>query len=594
MLPLSLFPYPSYRPFQEEFIQRVYTAAQILCDIPTGVGKSVSALCGSLADREGEEKVIALTRTKSQSRIFLEETRRIARHLGQPLLIIPLRSKQESCPLYRREEVGYEEFLALCRLKKDCPHRLTYYERKGELEALREELAELLFREEPMGYGELVSRASPYGCPHRVFQDLAREAPLLVASYPYLLHPHLRGPFLSQLHLPMEDLLLILDEAHNLHGMDFLGRELAPRTLALASREMKRDLSRLRSLFQGRDERLSLRDFLPPEEVLALYEAGVRTLERRAKKGKKVSYAYRLGVFLGEVLEMEEDANWAFFRQGGRLHLKPLFPADLLSPLTEAKKLVLMSGTFSPVEGYRELFSLPQAEVFSLPSHFPRENRLLLGIRRGMNTSLKRRETEGEALWRNYAETLETIHGATEGTTLAFFPSYEVLEAVGGRLEDALREPRGQRDLEALLEEIRSRGHRLLLAVAGGKMSEGVEYTFEESGEKRSAIGSVVQVGFPFPPPDFEKEMKSRLYEARFGQGKGFLLLSVLPMVNRVLQSIGRAIRSEGDRACIVFLDDRTDYYRFFPEEVRHEVQLLDPEEIAEEVRYFHGRRRRD
>ncbi|MEE8432420.1 MAG: helicase C-terminal domain-containing protein, partial [Candidatus Desulfatibia sp.] len=90
------------------------------------------------------------------------------------------------------------------------------------------------------------------------------------------------------------------------------------------------------------------------------------------------------------------------------------------------------------------------------------------------------------------------------------------------------------------------------------------------------------------PVPDFELKIKGVRYEERFGYGKAFMLLSVLPMVNKVLQSIGRAVRSERDTASIILLDDRTKYLKYFPEGIRHEIQILDLNAIKDEVEWFH------
>jgi DNA excision repair protein ERCC-2 len=85
-----------------------------------------------------------------------------------------------------------------------------------------------------------------------------------------------------------------------------------------------------------------------------------------------------------------------------------------------------------------------------------------------------------------------------------------------------------------------------------------------------------------------EMEIKRAFFEERFGQGRSFVLLSVLPMINRVLQGMGRAIRSEDDRASIVFLDDRLEYLRYLPEEIRHEIEVKDLSGIEGEMEEFH------
>jgi len=62
-------------------------------------------------------------------------------------------------------------------------------------------------------------------------------------------------------------------------------------------------------------------------------------------------------------------------------------------------------------------------------------------------------------------------------------------------------------------------------------------------------------------------------------------------MLNRVLQSAGRAVRSARDRACVVFLDERLEHLRHLPEHIRHELTPLELEELVDEVRWFHTER---
>ncbi|NOZ76727.1 MAG: hypothetical protein GXO65_03435, partial [Euryarchaeota archaeon] len=129
---------------------------------------------------------------------------------------------------------------------------------------------------------------------------------------------------------------------------------------------------------------------------------------------------------------------------------------------------------------------------------------------------------------------------------------------------------------------------KTVLAVAGGKLSEGVEFTLDREGVRKSVVSTVIIAGLPFPVPDLEMEIKRAFFEERYGQGRSFILLSVLPMINRVLQAVGRAIRSEEDRASIVFLDDRLEYLRYLPEEMGEELQVEDLDGIIREMERFH------
>ncbi|MBI5252837.1 MAG: ATP-dependent DNA helicase [Euryarchaeota archaeon] len=582
MLPENYFPYPGYRRFQDELIDVIYRSEQLLCSAPAGAGKSVSALCGFLADRSEKEKIVVLTRTKSQGRIFLREMAAISQHVNEPFLTIQLRAKQELCPVFRDEETSYEEFVQLCKLKEDCPYREKFNEN---IDAM-EELAETIAVENYVEYPDLIKKVSGYGCPHLVLKELLRFCDVVVASYLYLLNPFLRSMFLSKLDASMDELLIILDEAHNLQNLELMGRQLSLNTVNFASEELSCDFSNVYSIFEGENSELDVLDFIDYDEILFLHRSGVEILKERLSKGKKLSYTFRVASFLSGAAQARQEENWIFFRQGSKLHLKPLFPSEAIEPLKEAKKLLLMSGTLEPLEGYKILYGLENAETFCIPNIFPRQNCAYFGIKRGLNTGLKSREKFGSELWKRYAATIKKIHRASPKTGLVFFPSYEIMREVSKYI-DALCESSDGRKTDEFWARLRNKNKKIVFAVSGGKLSEGVEYTVEKDCGKESVIGSVIVAGFPFPVPDFEMEIKSRYYEQKFGCGRAFFLLSILPMLNKVLQSTGRAIRSECDKAAIIFLDDRIEYFRYFPEEIRHELQVCSAKDIAEEVRQF-------
>jgi DNA excision repair protein ERCC-2 len=583
--PMSFFPYKP-RPFQDEIVSRIYTSDQLLLSAPTGIGKSVSALCGFLGDKEEDEKIIVLTRTKSQARIYQEEMAAISKHLKKPFLTLHMTSKQEICPVFEDPESTYEEFLQLCRLNKSCTYRRKLQKREDEIEALAEEIAIGNLKGKYLESSALLKKLTEYGCPYMVLQKLLKYSDVVVLSYLYFLNPFFTGLFLDKIGKPIEKLQLIIDEAHNLQSLDLLGNRLGKRTVDLSAKEIDYDFSKIYSLFDGKDQELSASE-VDQGEAFFLIERGVEILESKLAGGKKVSHTFRVGSFLDAIIRLKDNENWIFFRKSGTLNIVPVFPSDVIEPLKNSKKLLFMSGTLEPIEGYQTLFGLEGAETFSMPSIFPREHCHYLGIKRGLNTGIQSRKKRKESLWKSYAETIQTIKEATPQTTMAFFPSYDIMEKVGG-YASAITEPRGSTEMERFLQRTKSLDKKVVFAVTGGKMSEGIEYTVGENEEKESIIKTIITAGFPFPVPDFELKIKGTRYEQRFGYGKAFMLLSVLPMVNKVLQSIGRAVRSERDRASIILLDDRTKYLRYFPERIRHEIQILDVGAIKDEVGWFH------
>lgn len=559
-------------------MQVAFTSEKLLAHVPTGTGKSIAGLCSFLGDILPREKLVITTRTKSQAEIFLRESRNINRKTDRGFLAVQMRAKQDVCPLYSREDAGYEEFLQLCRLNQECGYRELFQER----------VEDIIFLAEDLVKGKGREKVLEYGCPYLVNFELARLARVVVASYQYILNPFLRDLFLSKLGIDHQELLLIVDEAHNLHNMDMLSRSLSKRTLELAQKEADFDLSPFWEVFMAREGRVDFQNSITRQDVEEAYQKGTEVLQERLKRGKKVSYSYRLASFFHFAFKLLGNENWIFFRQGDSLHLKPVLPSEVFSPLKESRKLMLMSGTLEPLELYKKLLGLEEAETYSLPNIF-RNSIRYLALRRGMNSSLDSRKALGGELWDSYAQEIARIASLSRGTTLAFFPSYEIMKAVGSRLE-AVEEPRDSREAEELKQRVVSRGESLVLGVAGGKFSEGVEFTSVERSEgRRSLIGTIVIAGLPFPRPDLETELKKEVYERKLGRGKSFLFLSVLPMINKVMQASGRAVRSSEDRAAVVFLDDRLKFLRYLPEDTRESIEVVEREEIAEEVRRFVG-----
>jgi DNA excision repair protein ERCC-2 len=82
-----------------------------------------------------------------------------------------------------------------------------------------------------------------------------------------------------------------------------------------------------------------------------------------------------------------------------------------------------------------------------------------------------------------------------------------------------------------------------------------------------------VIVGLPLEKPDLVTEAMINYYEARFRRGWDYAY--IYPAVIKAQQAAGRAIRSEKDRAVIVYMDKRylwANYRKCFPPETRFVV----------------------
>ena len=100
---------------------------------------------------------------------------------------------------------------------------------------------------------------------------------------------------------------------------------------------------------------------------------------------------------------------------------------------------------------------------------------------------------------------------------------------------------------------------KLILAVQGGLFSEGVDYPGE-------TLSGVIIISPALPQVSFERELMRQFYEEHYG--KGFEFAYLYPGMNRVIQSVGRLIRSESDRGVAVLVCQRfaqTQYSTLFP-----------------------------
>jgi DNA excision repair protein ERCC-2 len=89
---------------------------------------------------------------------------------------------------------------------------------------------------------------------------------------------------------------------------------------------------------------------------------------------------------------------------------------------------------------------------------------------------------------------------------------------------------------------------KVLLAVMGGIFSEGIDY----SGDM--AIGVIV-ISPALPMVSFERELLRQYYQEK--QEAGMEFAYIYPGMNKVIQSVGRLIRSATDRGIAVLIGDR-------------------------------------
>jgi DNA excision repair protein ERCC-2 len=576
------WPFEQVRAGQTDFLADARRALSdgrhLLAHAPTGIGKTAVALVASLEVALRANKVVLfLTSRQSHHRIAIETVRRIEAK-GPRVATVDLIAKQSMCLQENAPTFGraFHEFCDLKVKSRTC----AYFTRDNSAV-----VAAVLQR--TLHVQELVRASGACRvCPHKVAMDAAARANLVVCDYNYVFSEILER-FLPRLGRALDELILIVDEAHNLPERirAHLGGDLSVPDLLKAAKEARsidgevsHQLAAVAKAMEHfllvlRSERVARK-----EEFLDLVEDGLR-------KGRGGSLGYadfvEMVAFAGEdavrhgvpsslPAVAEFLARWRDQDEGILRLVLPgaegKFAFRLLDPSVLSKRVfaqvhasVLMSGTLFPAEMYADLLGIERDRrvVRTYGSPFPGSNRLLL-VHPFLTTTFAKRCAEMHTL---IAAEIAGIVSGIRGNVAAFFPSYELLtEALDRIRAHRLRKPilveqptwtKTQRDgtLEAL-RLARSEGGALLLGVQGGSLSEGVDY-------EDNLLAVVVVVGLPLSPPNVEVEALKDYYARKFGFAKGYDYAYVYPAVNKVLQAAGRPIRSERDRAAVVLLEGR-------------------------------------
>ncbi len=617
---MELFPY-EFRPKQAELVRFIDSAVRegrpAVVEAGTGTGKTVSALCGTLPFvLEKGTKVLYLTRTKSQQKQVVREVAAI----GHGVLCVPMQGRSaHSCPMMRGDpELASgtpEELSRLCseykRRDKDGRCHCPYYDRLGD-----ENLAHWANAVRGMDPEEFSTMCEAAGvCPYELRKLLLPMADVIAVPYPFVFIPGACISFVSWMGIPLEETVMVVDEAHNLpdylreaqtYGITRASLERADHEAAVNGNPYLEGETRIthvvsavgKALSHAIKEHLIDEDgILPPyfleEELMeelgassvslakmykSMFEIGEAIAERR-KQAKKLprSYIRSLAVFL-TAWSADDDVYRVKLVVGGTnpgLQSYCMDPSPAAYPLNQCRSSVHMSGTLEPLGSYVDEMGLFNPSRLVLGSVFPPEN--LLSIYSD-EVSMKYEERFQEENYSRLTELLVSTINSVKVNTAVFFQSYGVMERM---LEDGIAERIGrqafyelrgmpQKDLMDSIESFRMSEGSVLFCVLGGRISEGIDFPDR-------SLELAILVGVPFPKPTAKLRALRRYYDIRFGDGRGFV--SIIPASRKMRQAIGRLIRSETDRGAAVVLDRRVATLR--------DVSAIRSDDIVGDVRRF-------
>jgi DNA excision repair protein ERCC-2 len=611
------FPFPVYRPGQRELAVAAYrvlaNGGRLFLAAPTGIGKTISVLYPAVkALGDGKlERIFYLT-ARTVGRVIAEKALVDLRRAGLKLRAVTLTAKEKVCV---REGHACDPLT--------CPLALGYYDRVKP--AIREVLAQ---EEITRAVLEAVGQKHQV-CPFELSLDVSVWADAILCDYNYVFDPqvYLRRHF-------AEDggaYGFLVDEAHNLvdraremFSAELDGREIleVKRAINKAAPRCSKALTQLHTAmwklgnatgpheesFEASDTAVELNLFPAksaairneaegvstspefPDSLIEPLETALGEAESWLVKNQPTEFReallalyFRLHSFR-RTAELYDERFVTIIESTPAMKVRQfcLDPSLLLrKALARGKAAIFFSATLAPMDYYRTLLGgALEDPARQLASPFPSENLAVL-IQDRIQTHFKgRAESLGDVV-----EAIGTLVQGRRGNYLVYFPSYQYLNDTLQTFQvrhpsvpvliqrPGMTEPERDAFLAAFAVE---HGETLVgFAVLGGIFGEGIDLVGER------LIGAVI-IGVGLPQLCVERNLIRDYFQQQ--NAAGFEYAYTFPGMNRVLQAVGRVIRSETDHGVVLLIDTRfneTRYRRLFPawwnySRVRHTDGLRD------------------
>lgn len=592
------FPFADYRPGQKAMLSAVYQTCaqggQLLCQAPTGIGKTISVLFPALKAMGEGGPVFYLT-ARGTTRAAAENAI-AALHEANPgltLRSITLTAKDKIC-LTESHECTPEA----------CPYANGYFDR------IKEALWETLDADTLTAQTLTDAARKHTVCPFEMGLDLSLWCDVIIGDYNYLFDPVVS---LKRFFESAGDYLFLIDEAHNLpdRARDMHTESLLKSEFTSVKKLLGKGKSRLKTAIQKVNNALlewrhrceeggSAKTLIHPNrdeeldrmlnrlcEPLEAWLDEHRTPDETHAALLQLYFDVRAWLRVAETFDDHFVLQATAFGSDVRLTQLCLDPSAFLQQnFALGRAAVLFSATLAPPSYYKDLCGLPDARAVALKSPFPQGN---FALYCACNVSTRYRDRE--AACAQIADYLAEMTGARTGNYIAFFPSYQYLDKVRAVFEEKYpsipvlvqQSALDEAGREEFLARFAPDPDETLLAFAvlGGVFGEGVDL----AGSR--LIGAAV-VGPGLPQVGARQEQLRDYFERT--RGSGFDYAYRYPGMNKVLQAAGRVIRTPQDRGVVLLFDDRFsmwDYRRLMPPHWSHFTPVYDCNVLRTELEKF-------
>ncbi len=560
------FPFVKYRKGQRELAINCYNCikegATMFVQAPTGIGKTISTIFPAIKSiGQGRGNRIVYLTAKTITSTVAEEAFNKLVNSGLEAKAVLITAKEKMCI---NNEVKCNP--------EDCIYAKDYYSKI-------DDIINLLIKDESIFSREKIKKyAEKYRvCPFELSLDLTYYCDAIICDYNYAFDPRVR------LKRVFEDTanenIILVDEAHNLvnRARDMYSGEISKSKVLIIIRLIKGKapgLYRIINLINK--EMISIRRELEEENVNIMYkniaykelikllrmyinEADIYLVKNKGTIGydEILDFYFEAKTFvtLSELYSKEYTTILTKDRSELTIKIFCIDPSkNINSIIKQSFSTIVFSATLSPIKYYIDLLGGDNNSYrFSLESPFKKEN--LKTYINGLDMRYVNRDKNIEEV----CEIIKSFINTRIGNYIIFCPSFEYMKKVYATYIELYGEDRTIIQKESLTEaekedflgNFKSGINITAFCVIGGMFSEGVDLTGDR------LIGTVI-IGVGFPKVSIENNIIADYFSER-----GFDYAYTYPGINKVLQSVGRIIRTEEDTGQALLIDKRYSYGRY-------------------------------
>lgn len=592
------FPFSNAREGQMELIdftkQAIESADSRFAEASTGIGKTMATIFSTLSYLKEDklDKVFYLC-PKNTNFDNAAKALEILNKEGYLLSYTEIRARSKMCP-YKLEKACNPD---------DCPLTVGYYSK------LKDVLKDCLVHENLLNSEIIDKYAEKYDvCPFELSLDFSVYTDFVVCDYNYAFHPisYLRRFF----EVPDKTyrIFALVDEAHNLidRARDMFTVTFSEEDYKNLKKELKgyrnpeinkilrkinQDL-RLFKQFEFNDQPIILEqlDSKFIQHITKL-RSEINVLETdnpklKLKKGKDFLIDLYKFIVINDLLN--DGFKIILDNKYDNLTIK-LFCIDPSSFINKSLfhflGTLFFSATLTPIDYFQKVnLNRDGFKTISLPSPFNPNNFFLI-----INDNISIKYKDRDKTLEEVVKEINIFVSKKVGNYLIFVPSFEYSRKIEKYFINDSRfvfqtATMTNKDKDEFLANFKENPQesRIGVCVISGSFAESIDLTGDR------LIGVVV-VGVGLPQVNFENNLVKDFYIQKEMNGYEFAYMN--PGINKVLQALGRVIRTQNDKGSALIIDSRyaqSHYFSVLKERYKNYTKIKDSNGLIKALNSFY------